>query len=202
VAEFPVASSVRKRAFDIAVAALALLIFAPLLLVLALAIRIESSGPVLFRQHRTGLGGQPFTIFKLRSMHVHQPKGVLVQASRGDDRITVVGRFIRALSLDELPQLLNVLRGDMSLVGPRPHALSHDADWACAVPNYASRFRARPGLTGLAQVNGYRGQVHSTRDIDDRVRADIDYIDNWSFGRDIEIILKTLPLLFADPNAV
>jgi putative colanic acid biosynthesis UDP-glucose lipid carrier transferase len=196
-----VASSLRKRVFDIIFAALTLLIFAPLLLVLAVAIKIESPGPVLFKQSRTGLRGRPFTIYKLRSMRVHHSEKV-VQASRGDARITELGRVIRALSLDELPQLLNVLRGDMSLVGPRPHAISHDVEWGAAVPTYVLRFQARPGLTGLAQVSGYRGRVHSLQDIDARVRADLEYVDTWSFRRDMAIIMRTVPLLFADPNAV
>jgi putative colanic acid biosynthesis UDP-glucose lipid carrier transferase len=197
-----VALSLRKRLFDLAFAALALLIFAPLLFLLALAIKVETPGPVLFRQDRTGLGGRTFTIYKLRSMRIHEPDAVVRQASRGDDRITPIGAVIRALSLDELPQLLNVIKGDMSLVGPRPHAISHDTEWGCAIPTYGQRFRARPGLTGLAQVNGYRGKVDSLRDVDARIRADIEYIETWSFGRDMQIILRTLPLLFADPNAV
>jgi len=192
--------SIRKRCLDIAVAALMLLILAPLLVLVAVVIKIESEGPVFFRQERTGLGGRPFTILKFRSMRLHHDRHV-VQASRSDSRITRVGGIIRALSIDELPQLLNVLRGDMSLVGPRPHALAHDQRWSLLVPDYGQRFRARPGLTGLAQVRGHRGEIFSVDDIAARIGDDNAYIDRWSLALDIKIIFATVPLIFADPNA-
>ena len=197
----PVALSVRKRTIDVLVSAVALALLAPLLLLVAIAIKLETRGPIFFRQQRTGLGGEPFTILKFRSMHVHRAEGTLRQASKNDSRVTVVGAALRALSLDEFPQLFNVLRGDMSLVGPRPHALQHDATWARAIPCYADRFRARPGLTGLAQVRGHRGEVSSTADIRARVQADIGYIDEWSLALDLRIFIRTLPLIFADPRA-
>jgi putative colanic acid biosynthesis UDP-glucose lipid carrier transferase len=195
-----VAQNLSKRCLDILVAASALLLLAPLLLLVTLAIFVEDRGPVVFRQRRTGLGGEPFTILKFRSMRVLEDADVR-QATRSDDRITRVGAVIRALSIDELPQLINVLRGDMSLVGPRPHALQHDEIWGSAVPGYAARFRARPGLTGYAQVCGLRGEVRHAADIRERVEADNYYIDHWSPALEMSIILRTLPLLFSDPRA-
>jgi len=196
----PVGRCIRKRCLDFAFSALLLLVLAPLFVLIAAAIKLESKGPVFFRQQRTGLGGAPFTILKFRSMRLHDDQQV-VQASRRDARITPVGALMRALSIDELPQLLNVLRGDMSLVGPRPHALAHDARWTVMVPEYRQRFRARPGLTGYAQVRGNRGEVFSTADITARVLDDNAYIEQWSLMLDFRIILNTVPLIFADPNA-
>jgi putative colanic acid biosynthesis UDP-glucose lipid carrier transferase len=199
-AETQVANSACKRLVDLVVAGLALLLLAPLLLLVAVAIKLESAGPVFFRQRRTGLGGRSFMILKFRSMRQHDDHKV-AQATRNDSRITRFGAVIRALSIDELPQLLNVLRGDMSLVGPRPHATAHDLSWSLVVPDYADRFRARPGLTGFAQVSGCRGEVFSTDDIAARVRADNAYIERWSLGLDLSIALRTIPLIFADPRA-
>lgn len=195
-----VGRSIRKRCFDIAFAALMLLILAPLFVLVGVAIKIESNGPVFFRQQRTGLGGRPFTILKFRSMRVHRDHHV-AQATRSDARITRVGAIIRALSVDELPQLFNVLRGDMSIVGPRPHALAHDQRWALLVADYPQRFRARPGLTGLAQVRGHRGEIFSVDDIATRISDDNAYIDSWSLALDFKIVFATIPLIFADPNA-
>ena len=196
----PVGLSIRKRWLDFTFAALVLLLLAPLFVLVAAAIKIESKGPVFFRQQRTGLGGQAFIILKFRSMRLHQDQHV-TQATRHDARITRVGAFIRALSIDELPQLLNVLRGDMSLVGPRPHALAHDARWSLVVPEYRQRFRARPGLTGYAQVRGRRGEVSCIEDIAARVDDDNTYIEHWSLLLDFKIVLHTIPLIFGDPNA-
>ena len=197
----PVATSVAKRSFDIVVATAALLFVAPLLILAALAIWIESGGPVLFRQRRTGLGGEAFVIYKLRTMHVLEDGHALKHATRGDARITRVGAFLRKSSIDELPQLINVLLGDMSLVGPRPHALGHDIHYAAHVPNYSARFRTRPGLTGLAQVSGLRGEIHDLDCMRRRVQADADYVEQWSLALDIQIALRTVPLLLRDPTA-
>ena len=190
-----------KRVFDVLVAVLLLLLFLPLLLVTAAALKLETPGPVLFRQARTGLGGRPFQILKLRSMHAAVTAGAVKQTERGDPRVTRVGRVIRALSIDELPQLLNVVRGEMSLVGPRPHAISHDQAWAKMVPGYARRFSARPGLTGLAQVQGHRGEISDPEALRRRIEADLRYIDHWSFGGDIVLMLRTAPCLLHDPAA-
>ncbi|WP_374471247.1 sugar transferase [Phenylobacterium sp.] len=197
----PVARSSAKRLLDAGVAGAALLMLAPLLALISLAIWLQDGGAVLFRQRRTGLGGRPFVILKFRSMWVAEDGPGLRQAQRGDDRITPVGRVLRALSLDELPQLINVLRGDMSLVGPRPHALGHDVAWGAAVAGYADRFRARPGLTGEAQVLGLRGEVTGLEAVRARIAADNRYIETWSLGRDISILLRTIPLIFNDPRA-
>lgn len=201
VSATPVASSRAKRGLDLVLAAAAVLLFLPLLLLVALVIRAESRGAVLFRQQRTGLNGRPFRIYKFRTMRVAEDGPGIEQARRADVRVTRVGRVLRKLSLDELPQLLNVLKGDMSLVGPRPHALCHDEAWSQAVPQYFERFRARPGLTGYAQVCGLRGEVTGPDAIRDRVAADIAYIERWSFRQDLKLIAMTVPLIFNDAAA-
>jgi putative colanic acid biosynthesis UDP-glucose lipid carrier transferase len=196
-----VARSVRKRAFDILVSAIALLFFLPLLLVIGTAIWMESDGPILFRQQRTGLHGRPFRIYKFRTMRVVEDGAGLRQATRGDSRVTPLGALLRKLSLDELPQLLNVLKGEMSIVGPRPHALAHDELWSRGIPGYGGRFRTRPGLTGEAQVAGFRGEVTCDEGIRGRIAADNRYVDTWTFRTDLRLILQTVPLLFGDANA-
>ncbi len=190
-----------KRMFDV-IATLAMLVFfAPSLLLVALLIRLESPGPVLFRQTRGGLGGRLFTIYKFRSMRCEEDGETVVQATRADDRITRVGRFIRKTSIDELPQLLNVLKGDMSLVGPRPHARAHDEHYGGLIPGYALRYRTRPGLTGLAQIQGLRGGTDTIESMAQRVRADITYIETWSLAGDLRILLLTAPHLLMAENA-
>ena len=190
-----------KRLCDIFAASLLLVFFAPVLLLMALLIKLESPGPALFRQTRGGLNGRPFTIYKLRSMRCEEDGPNVVQAQRGDDRVTRVGRLIRAASIDELPQLLNVLKGDMSLVGPRPHAQAHDDYYGDLIPSYHQRYMARPGLTGLAQIRGLRGATGEVEEMSQRVKADIDYIDNWTLLTDIRIMLLTVPHLLLAENA-
>ena len=194
-------ASRRKRALDLAIAGLALILFLPLLLLVAAAIRAEGPGPALFRQQRTGLYGKPFWIFKFRTMRPEPEAPEIRQASRHDARVTHVGRVLRKLSLDELPQLLNVLRGEMSLVGPRPHALCHDNRWAAFVPGYADRFRVRPGLTGLAQVRGWRGEVHDDDALLRRIASDNEYVESWTFWGDLQLLVRTVPLVLRDPRA-
>ncbi len=196
-----VATNPTKRWLDIFLSSLALLIFLPLLLVIAVGVRFETRGPILFRQRRTGLNGRIFTIFKFRTMTVAEDQGDIRHATKDDARVTPLGLVLRKCSLDELPQLLNILRGDMSIVGPRPHAVAHDDYYGAQIPQYAARFRARPGLTGLAQVSGYRGEIEDLGCMANRVDADNAYIDSWSLGRDLMIILRTVPLIFRDPNA-
>lgn len=190
-----------KRALDVAAAVAILILFAWAYALIAAAIVIETRGPVLFRQRRTGRNGRVFTIYKFRSMTVAEDGDVVTAATRDDQRVTRVGRVIRQTSLDELPQLLNVIRGDMSLVGPRPHALAHDAHYGALLPRYADRFAVRPGLTGLAQVNGRRGEVHQLECMARRVADDTDYAGAWSFGDDLIILARTVPLLLARTNA-
>ncbi|ADL00473.1 sugar transferase [Brevundimonas subvibrioides] len=196
----PVCGSL-KRAFDIVVATAILVLLAWAYAFIALAIVVETRGPVLFRQRRTGLNGKIFTIYKFRSMFVAEDGDTIVHATRADARITRVGAFIRETSLDELPQLLNVIRGDMSLVGPRPHAVAHDLHYGALIPQYSDRFAVRPGLTGLAQVQGHRGEIHQLECMSRRVSADVDYAKGWSFPDDLAIILRTLPVLISRTNA-
>ncbi len=187
---------IQKRALDLVVASLASILLLPLLLLVALAIRLESPGPVLFRQLRVGQGNRQFRIFKFRSMHVERSDADGHRsASRADDRITRVGRIIRRTSIDELPQLLNVLRGEMSMVGPRPHALGSTAGdelfWH-ASQQYWLRHALKPGITGLAQIRGFRGATEQVEDLARRVRCDLEYLSNWSLWGDIAIMLKTI----------
>ncbi len=197
----PVAIHPLKRLFDIVAAGSGLLLFLPLLLVVMWAIKIESPGSAIFRQRRTGYRGQVFTILKFRTMTVTEDCDKVRHATKNDARVTEVGALLRKLSIDELPQLWNVLKGDMSIVGPRPHALAHDEYYGALIPTYAARFRAKPGLTGYAQVNGFRGEIHDTRCMSDRVAADNSYIDAWSPALDLAILARTVPLIFRDPRA-
>lgn len=196
-----VALDLRKRVLDVAAASLLLVLFAPVLLLAALVIRLESPGPALFRQTRGGLGGAPFQILKLRTMRCQEDGPDVAQAQRVDGRVTRFGRILRATSVDELPQLLNVLRGDMSLVGPRPHATAHDDYYGARIAEYYARHQARPGLTGLAQVKGLRGGTETIEVMRQRVEADIDYIRTWSLRRDLMIVLMTIPSLFLTDHA-
>jgi putative colanic acid biosynthesis UDP-glucose lipid carrier transferase len=190
-----------KRAFDVVVAASALLFLTPLFLLVSLLIRLDSPGPALFRQKRTGFRGRMFKVFKFRTMSRMENGPDIAQAQRDDHRVTRLGRFLRRTSIDELPQLLNVLRGDMSLIGPRPHALAHDEKFYRTSAIYPKRFTARPGLTGLAQVSGQRGLAETDERINARLQKDLDYIENWSFGGDIAILWRTVLVVLHDPNA-
>jgi lipopolysaccharide/colanic/teichoic acid biosynthesis glycosyltransferase len=191
-----------KRAFDIIVAASALVVLALPLLVIALLIRIDSPGPALFRQARSGFHGRAFEILKFRTMAAAPHGERVAQARPADPRVTGIGRFLRRTSIDELPQLINVLRGEMSLVGPRPHALSHDRVFYGVNDLYPRRFLARPGITGLAQVEGARGVTDTPEKVEARLGYDLEYIDTWSLRGDLVIIAKTIRLVFADRNAL
>jgi putative colanic acid biosysnthesis UDP-glucose lipid carrier transferase len=182
---------VQKRFLDVALASLALLILAPLLIVTAILIKLDTPGPVIFRQSRRGFNGKPFEICKFRSMTVTENGTTITQAKKCDARVTRVGRFLRRTSIDELPQLWNVLRGEMSLVGPRPHALAHDNYYDQIIGNYVFRHHMRPGLTGWAQVNGFRGETPTIDLMEKRVEYDVWYVSNWSIWIDVKIILKT-----------
>src|SRR5205807_2409445 len=157
-----VATDPLKRLFDVFGSGLGLLVFLPLLVLVMVLIKLESPGPAVFRQRRTGYRGQVFTIYKFRTMTVTEDCQAVRQATKNDARVTAMGALLRKLSIDELPQLVNVLKGDMSIVGPRPHALAHDEYYGALTPTYAARFRAKPGLTGYAQVNGFRGEIRDT----------------------------------------
>ena len=182
-----------KNLEDMALASLALILAAPLLLVVALAIKVDSPGPVFFRQERMGWNGEVFRIWKFRSMLARQLEGDIVeQAQKKDPRVTRVGAFIRRTSLDELPQLFNVLVGDMSLVGPRPHAVQHDVEYSRRITDYFARRNIKPGITGLAQVRGFRGETRDIEQMIQRVESDIEYINNWSLWLDFVILLRTV----------
>lgn len=191
-----------KFAFDRAFALAVLVPLLPVLAALAVAVKLSSPGPVLFRQRRKGVDGREFDILKFRTMRVHrQQPGVVRQASRNDARITPVGAFLRRTSLDELPQFFNVLFGQMSVVGPRPHAIEHDDFYRRLVDGYMYRYRVRPGITGWAQVNGYRGETRKVEAMAARVKFDLFYMQNWSFWFDIKIILLTIVRGFVGRNA-
>jgi len=190
-----------KRAQDLFFASLMLVAFAPVMAIIAITIKLTSKGPILFRQKRHGFNNQTIEVFKFRSMRTEQDDGPMQQVTDNDDRITAVGRFIRRTSLDELPQLVNVLLGNMSLVGPRPHAIdmhTGDVESRLLVAEYAHRHRVKPGLTGWAQVNGSRGPLHNAEDVRKRVRLDVEYIDRADFWFDLWIMLKTAPCLLGD----
>jgi Undecaprenyl-phosphate glucose phosphotransferase len=191
----PAALSLRQRAvkrgFDIAVSAVALVVLAPVFLMVAAVIRIDSPGPVFFSQRRGGYNGRRFAILKFRTMTVLEDGGEIRQAMANDRRVTRVGRVLRRLSIDELPQFVNVMKGDMSLVGPRPHALAHDDIYAGLIGRYPARHNVKPGITGWAQVNGCRGETAEVEQMRRRIAHDLEYIRKWSPWLDLRILLKT-----------
>jgi putative colanic acid biosynthesis UDP-glucose lipid carrier transferase len=190
-----------KRAFDLVAATCGLLPLAPFLVAVSLAILIDSSGPVLFRQKRGGFNGRSFTILKFRTMHVMEDDAMIKQATRNDCRVTRIGRWLRRTSFDELPQLINVLLGDMSLVGPRPHALAHDDQYSKLISNYPCRHHVKPGITGWAQVNGFRGETPTLAPMKRRVELDLWYVSNWSLWLDLRILIRTVGDNFRSRNA-
>jgi putative colanic acid biosynthesis UDP-glucose lipid carrier transferase len=191
-----------KRVFDRLFAFGALTALAPLMLVIAVMVKLSSPGPVFFRQKRKGIDGNQFEIYKFRSMKVHaEVAGKVTQATRRDPRITAVGAFLRRTSLDELPQFINVLRGEMSVVGPRPHALEHDDIYKDLVKGYMHRYRIKPGITGWAQINGYRGETDRIEKMMGRVKLDLYYMQNWTFWLDIKIVVLTFWKGFVGSNA-
>lgn len=191
-----------KTIEDLVLAPFILIIAAPLLVLIAFAVKFDSPGPVLFRQKRVGFNNKVFDVYKFRSMqHTNVPSGKTQQTIPDDVRVTRVGRFLRRWSLDELPQIFNVLNGTMSLVGPRPHALDHNEEFARRAKGYFARHRVKPGITGLAQVNGYRGGTDTEEKLDGRVRNDIYYAENWSLSLDARILLRTLIICLTGKNA-
>jgi putative colanic acid biosynthesis UDP-glucose lipid carrier transferase len=195
-------AAVLKRGEDIVLSGLLLLFFAPLMLLIALMIKLDSEGPVFFRQPRFGFNNNPITVLKFRSMTANAANDPAVpQATRNDPRVTRIGRFLRKSSLDELPQLINVLKGDMALVGPRPHAIAHNEYYAEIIDGYLRRHRVKPGITGWAQVNGLRGETATVQAMHERVIHDLYYIENWSLRFDLWILLRTLIVGFIHRNA-
>ena len=194
-------NSVVKRVEDLALGALLLVIAAPMMALIAVAILATMGRPVLFRQQRHGFNNNTFAVYKFRTMTASDDGPVVPQARRGDPRITPLGRILRRTSLDELPQLVNVLRGDMSLVGPRPHAVSHNAQHAASIDGYLGRHRVKPGITGWAQINGLRGETDTPDKMRRRLEYDLYYIDNWSLLFDLRIMAQTITILLGDRNA-
>ena len=190
-----------KQVFDFIVAALIVAMIAPLLVVIAVAVKVTSRGPVLFRQHRYGLDGERILVYKFRSMSVCENGDTVTQASANDVRVTPLGAFLRRTSLDELPQFINVLQGRMSVVGPRPHAVAHNETYRKLIKGYMVRHKVRPGITGWAQVNGCRGETETLDKMKRRIDYDLEYLRKWSFLMDVRIILRTIGLMRKDPNA-
>lgn len=190
-----------KRTLDFCVALPVCLVILPVIYVVVWAFqRIQSPGPVIFKQPRAGLQNRPFWIYKFRTMDVYNPDQAK-QATEGDSRIYAAGRLFRKLSIDELPQFYNVLKGEMSVVGPRPHLIEHNEQFALALHNYHVRTHVKPGITGRAQISGFRGETKTNKDVIQRVKADIDYLENWTLGTDVEIILKTYSQVLFPPKS-
>jgi putative colanic acid biosynthesis UDP-glucose lipid carrier transferase len=192
---------VLKRGFDLVVGILALAIVAAPMALIAIAIKLTSPGPIFFRQKRYGLSGEQIGVWKFRSMRVCENGDQVKQASRTDDRITPLGRILRKTSLDELPQLFNVIDGSMSLVGPRPHANAHNEQYRSLIDGYMLRHKVKPGITGLAQVNGARGETETLDKMERRIEFDHRYIREWSLWMDVKIIVKTALVVFRQENA-
>ncbi len=190
-----------KRICDLLFAIPALVLLSPLLLIVAAMIKLDSRGPIIFRQRRKGFGGRIFTIYKFRTMSVLEDGASVRQATKFDSRITRVGRLLRATSIDELPQLYNVIRGEMSLVGPRPHAVAHDSEFSQLIANYAFRHHVKPGITGWAQVHGLRGETPHIETMQKRVDMDLWYINNWSLWLDLRILAQSCVEVMRQRNA-
>jgi len=194
-------TGVIKRLSDLCIASAALLLTAPVMLAVAAAIKVTMPGPVMFKQRRYGLDGHEIIVWKFRTMKVQEDGAVVRQATKDDDRITPLGRFLRRTSLDELPQFFNVLQGRMSVVGPRPHAVSHNEMYRKLIKGYMVRHKVKPGITGLAQISGARGETDTLDKMEMRIRYDLEYLRNWSLRLDLWIIYRTVMQAFRDPNA-
>jgi putative colanic acid biosynthesis UDP-glucose lipid carrier transferase len=194
-------SGLIKRLSDVSIASAVLLVAAPLFLILAAAIKLTSPGSVIFKQRRYGLDGREIVVYKFRTMTVSEDGDEVRQATADDDRVTWIGKFLRKYSLDELPQFINVIQGRMSVVGPRPHAVAHNEEYRRLIKGYMIRHKVNPGITGLAQVQGFRGETASVDDMRHRVECDLEYLRNWSLGLDLRIILKTISVIWKDKMA-
>ncbi len=194
-------NSIVKRISDVALSLSILLLIAPLMLLIAIGVKLSSRGPVLFKQRRYGLDGKDIVIYKFRSMTVMEDDEQINQATRNDPRTTRFGSFLRKTSLDELPQFINVLQGRMSVVGPRPHAVSHNEMYRSLIKGYMVRHKVKPGITGWAQVNGFRGETETLEKMQARIDYDLDYLRNWSLSLDLLIIFRTISVIVKDKNA-
>jgi putative colanic acid biosysnthesis UDP-glucose lipid carrier transferase len=190
-----------KRIEDVVLASLILVLISPLLLAIAIGVRLTSPGPAIFRQRRNGLDGTEIVVWKFRSMHTQDDGAVVPQATKGDPRITPFGAFLRRTSLDELPQFFNVLQGHMSIVGPRPHAVAHNEQYRQLIKAYMVRHKVKPGITGWAQIHGHRGETDTIEKMQARVEYDLEYLRNWTLGLDLQIIARTVKLVFIDRHA-
>lgn len=190
-----------KRLEDIIVSSIILVFISPVLLCIAAAVKITSPGPILFRQIRYGMDGKPIKVWKFRSMVVMENGGVVTQVTKNDSRVTKVGRILRKTSLDELPQFFNVLQGEMSIVGPRPHAVAHNEQYRDLIDGYMLRHKVKPGITGLAQINGWRGETDTLEKMQKRVEFDLEYIREWSVWLDLKIIFLTIFKGFINKSA-
>jgi putative colanic acid biosynthesis UDP-glucose lipid carrier transferase len=173
----------------------------PLMVLIAFAVKLSSPGPIIFKQLRYGLDGKEIWIYKFRSMTVSQESELVVQAVQGDPRVTKIGNLLRKTSMDEFPQFFNVLRGNMSIVGPRPHAVSHNELYRRLIKGYMIRHKVKPGITGWAQINGFRGETDTLEKMQERIKFDLDYLRNWSLFLDLYIIFKTISVVVRDKNA-
>lgn len=198
---FAGANAIIKRASDIVLSLLILALISPVLLAIALAVKLTSRGPIIFKQRRYGLDGKEILVYKFRSMTVCEDGGSIKQAQKNDSRITPLGRLLRKTSIDELPQFVNVLQGRMSIVGPRPHAVAHNELYRKLIKGYMIRHKVKPGITGWAQVNGYRGETETLDKMQGRIDYDLDYLRNWSLVLDLQIIVKTVLVVFKDQAA-
>lgn len=190
-----------KRLTDIGISLGVLLLLSPLILSIALGIKLTTPGSVIFKQRRYGLDGREIVVYKFRTMYVSEDAQQIAQATKNDSRVTPLGAFLRKYSLDEIPQFVNVLKGNMSVVGPRPHAVAHNEEYRKLIKGYMIRHKVNPGLTGLAQVRGYRGETATVEDMRLRVEADLEYLRNWSLGLDLKIIFRTIAVMFTDKKA-
>ncbi|HHE6269788.1 TPA: undecaprenyl-phosphate glucose phosphotransferase, partial [Klebsiella pneumoniae] len=190
-----------KRLEDIIVSSIILLFISPILVAISLAVKLSSPGPVIFRQIRYGMDGKPIKVWKFRSMTVMENDDRVIQATKNDTRVTKVGKFLRSTSLDELPQFFNVLFGQMSVVGPRPHAVSHNEQYRSLIHGYMLRHKVKPGITGLAQINGWRGETDTLEKMEKRIEYDLLYIRGWSIWLDLKIIFLTVFKGFINKSA-
>ncbi len=194
-------NAVHKRVFDVVMALIMLIFVSPVLVVVSIGVKLSSPGPVFFKQRRYGIDGKEIFVYKFRSMRGTENDGCVIQAKRNDARVTPFGAFMRRTSIDELPQLINVIKGEMSIVGPRPHAIAHNEHYRKLIEGYMWRHKVKPGITGLAQINGFRGETDTLEKMQGRVDHDIAYLKNWSLWLDMKIVLKTIKLVLYDRNA-
>lgn len=192
---------IAKRTSDIIVALMALIVASPIMILSALLIKVTSKGSIIFKQRRYGLDGHEIVVYKFRSMTVSEDTGEIRQAEKDDQRLTPIGAFLRRYSIDELPQFVNVLQGRMSVVGPRPHAVAHNEEYRRVIKGYMIRHKVAPGITGLAQVSGYRGETETVEKMQRRIELDLEYLRKWSLGLDVRIILQTVAQVFTDKAA-